>query len=161
MPYRFILNTGPRGGKGRRLPSGIRKACSRWMRSRSHSPSVMTRIGPSAGKSPDFSSRSIPGWRTVPPLPRTRTLPATSSVRRHVALVVGNRVAEHHPHRRDIVSDAVGGNRAERPGQQAVVYRAGGVEHHAERPAFLVFGSYHPTRVRISGVADCLRLSWA
>ena len=68
--------------KGREAPCGIRNACSRRMRSTSHSPSVMTRIGASGGKSSARSSRSTPGWRIVPPRPRTRTRPAISSTGR-------------------------------------------------------------------------------
>jgi hypothetical protein len=71
--------TGPRGAKGRTAPAGIRKACSRRILTRSHPASVMTRMGPSFGKSGAVSSRSTPGWRTVPPRPRTLTRPAMSN----------------------------------------------------------------------------------
>jgi hypothetical protein len=49
------------------------------MRRLSQAPSVMTRIGPSFGKSVARSSRSMPGWSTVPPRPRTRIRPAIDS----------------------------------------------------------------------------------
>ena len=57
-PYR-TRNTRPTGTKGRRAPAGIRMPWSRRMRTRSHQPSVISRIGPSWGKSSALSSRSL------------------------------------------------------------------------------------------------------
>lgn len=81
-PGHSILNTGPLGMNGSDLPRGTRKACSRRTWSRSQAPSVMTSSGPLAGKSSARWRRSIPGCSSVPPRPRTRTLPAISSGRR-------------------------------------------------------------------------------
>lgn len=50
-------------------------------------PSVMIKIGPSAGKSEAFSRQSIPGCRTVPPRPVTMTHPAIASGARYPASV--------------------------------------------------------------------------
>ena len=45
----------------------------------------MIKIGPSDGKSSALAKRSTPGWRMVPPRPRTRTRPAISSGVRYPA----------------------------------------------------------------------------
>jgi hypothetical protein len=56
-----IRKTSPLAIKGRCLPLGKIKACFLLINNRSHSPSVITSMGPFFGKSAAFSSRSIPG----------------------------------------------------------------------------------------------------
>jgi hypothetical protein len=56
-----IRNTSPFAIKGRCFPLGKIKACFLLINNRSHSPSVITSMGPFFGKSAAFSSKSIPG----------------------------------------------------------------------------------------------------